>query len=129
MNTNFFLSATAAGILALSMASGAFAGDSNMTGANGKHTITLVAGNQPHTVELRFDGAQRVSFYQSGTLQITRADGTTWKYRPNITQDVNGKRKYLMPAFSILGRDRVAVRLSKVDPSAPVLVEGKNPNS
>lgn len=128
MTKRFFTTVAAAGILALSMGANAIAGD-GLSDVNDKHTVTLVAGTTPESIELKFADAQRVIFYQAGTLQITRQDGTTWKYRPNVTQNVNGKRKNLIAGFRILGRDRVAVSVYKADPTAPVLVEGRNPNS
>jgi hypothetical protein len=128
MSNKLFLSAAAAGILALSTGGNALAGD-NRYPAEKLHTVTMFSGNDPAKVELKISDAQRVMFHQSGTLKVTRDDGSTWTYRPTLTQRVNGKTKYLIPSFRILGKDRVAVSLYNADPSAPIILEGQNPNS
>jgi hypothetical protein len=49
-------------------------------------------------------------------------DGHAWRYRPDVYQVVNGKRKLLSVGFSFLGHDRVALHLDKYDPSVPLIV-------
>jgi hypothetical protein len=132
MSKKSFFSAVAAGVIAFG--SGAFgvtamAADATGTAAHGNQHVVMQASTNPASLELHFSGAQRISFYDAGTLQITRSDGTSWKYRPNLSQDVNGKRKYLVPDVRIIGKDRVAVSVTKIDESAPVLLDGKSPNS
>lgn len=136
MNKNTFLSAVATGILALSMGGHAMAADVTggtqapmKTASPNQSMVVLEAGTDPSSLQLHFNGAQKVSFYDAGTLQITKADGSTWKYRPNITQNVNGKRKYLVPGFRIVGKDRVDVVVSNWDSSSPVMLDGHGPNS
>lgn len=126
MTKNTFLSAVATGILALSLGGNAMAAD--VTG-NTSATKKTSAITEPYSVQLHFAGAEKVTFYDAGTLRIHKADGTTWKYRPNVTQTVNGKRKFLNADFKIVGKDRVEVEATTVDAVAPVLVDGKGPNS
>ena len=125
MNTRLFTSALASGILALFMSPSAVAADVNGSVQKSKANVVPETSSNPASLELHFTGAQRVSFYDAGTFNITRADGTTWKYRPYISQDVNGKRKYLVPGFRIVGTDRVAISVPKIDESAPVMLNGK----
>lgn len=136
MNTKTFLSAVATGILALSMGGHAMAADVSSgtqaavkTATTNQNMVVLEAGTDPSSLQLHFNGAQKVTFYDAGTLQITKADGSTWKYRPSITQNVNGKRKYLVPGFRIVGKDRVAVVIANWDSSSPVILDGHGPNS
>jgi len=127
MSKKAFFSAVVAGIMVFGFNAAA---ESTGGGAgHGSQRIVMEANTNHGTLELHFADAQRVSFYDASTLQITRADGTTWKYRPSLSQDVNGKRKYLVPEFRILGRDRVGLSVTKADTSAPVLLDGKSPNS
>ena len=126
MTRNTFLSAVATGILALSMGGNAMAADVT-GGASATRKATDVT--EPYSLQLHFAGAERVTFYQVGTLMIHKADGTTWKYRPTVTQTVNGKRKFLNADLRIVGKDRVEVKASPLDATAPVLVDGKGPNS
>jgi hypothetical protein len=127
MFNKLFLTAAAAGILALSTGANALAGDYGLASEK-MHTVTMF-GNTPGQVELRISDAQRVSPYQAGTLKVTRPDGTSWTYRPRLVQRVNGKTKYLIAGFRILGKDRVGVSVYNADPSAPIVLEGQNPNS
>ncbi len=137
MNKNTILTAVATGILALSMGSNAVAADVagttkaavQSTERSTKNNIVLEAGSDPSTLKLHFDGARRVAFYDAATLQITKEDGTTWKYRPNLSQTVNGKKKYLVPGFRIVGKDTVALSVSQYDASSPVMLDGAGPNS
>lgn len=115
------------GFLTLSMGFSTFAMD--RTDANGKHTVTLRTTEIPEQMELQFPDAQRVTFTSIGTLEILENNGSTWRYRPMLSQDVNGKRKYLVPSFRIVGKDRVALSVSKADKSAPVLIDGQGPTS
>ena len=126
MTRNTFLSAVATGILALSMGGNAMAAD--VTGG-ASATKKATAVTEPYSLQLHFAGAESVTFYQVGTLMIHKADGTTWKYRPTVTQTVNGKRKFLNADLRIVGKDRVEVKASTIDATAPVLVDGKGPNS
>ena len=126
MTRNTFLSAVATGILALSMGGNAMAAD--VTGG-ASATKKATAVTEPYSLQLHFAGAERVTFYQVGTLMIHKADGTTWKYRPTVTQTVNGKRKFLNADLGIVGKDRVEVKARTIDATAPVLVDGKGPNS
>ena len=127
MSKKSFFSAVAAGVMVFGVT--AMAADATGTTAHANQHVVMQASTNPANLELHFSGAQRISFYDAGTLQITREDGTSWKYRPNLSQDVNGKRKYLVPDVRIIGKDRVAVSVTKADQNAPVLLDGKSPIS
>ena len=126
MSKKFFISAVAAGIMAFGV--NAMAADANDAPGYGTQIVMRSTPN-PAQLELHFSDAQRIMFYDATTLQITRADGTSWKYRPHLSQDVNGKRTYLTPSFKIMGRDRVGLTVVKKDAEAPVLLNGRSPNS
>ena len=86
------------------------------------HAYVIEPGTDPSSVQLHFAGARRVSFSGSGALEIVDMDGHAWRYRPDVYQVVNGKRKLLSVGFSFLGHDRVALHLDKYDPSVPLIV-------
>jgi hypothetical protein len=87
-----------------------------------RHELVIQPGTDPSTVQLHFVGAQRVTFSGVGSLQIIKADGGIWKYKPQVYQMVNGKRRDVPVTFSTVGRDRVALRVHKFDSSEPLMV-------
>jgi hypothetical protein len=147
MNMKMIASATASAALALAMGANAMAADAGVVnteakkpgisfvdrgGRGGLKDLVVEAGTDPSTVELHFAGAQKITFGDVGTLVIVKADGSLWRYKPLVYQIVNGKRKFVSTGFHFVGRDRVSLRVDKLDPSAPLIVapvSGKNGNS
>jgi hypothetical protein len=126
MHKRFLFPVVLSAILAAATMSAAEAG-SSVAYSEKAHTApdrdyVIQPGTDPATVQLHFAGAQRVSFSGTGALEIVNQDGHAWRYRPEVYQVVNGKRKLLSVGFSFMGPDRVALRLSKYDPSAPLIV-------
>ncbi len=74
------------------------------------------------SVVLHFQGARKVSRGLAGMLEVTNADGGISRYRPVAYQTVNGKRKYLVPEFRIVDKDRATVRVNQADPSLPLVI-------
>jgi hypothetical protein len=104
MNKRVLIPAVAALIAALGMSGSALAAES---------------GN---SVELHFAGAERISQNGTGGLDIVKADGSVFHYRPQVYQVVNGKRRDLMPGYHVVDKDRVELLMRNVDPSAAVVV-------
>ncbi len=148
MNKRVFVSAAVSAALALAVGGSAMAADIHATGAghakhagfdyvdrNGSGTVkdlVVEAGADPGAVVLHFAGAQKVEFGDVGTLKITRADGSIWRYKPSVYQMVDGKRKYMTVGFHMLDKDRVSLKLVRFDASAPLVVgpvDGRNGNS
>jgi hypothetical protein len=125
MNKRFFPVVLSA-LLAVATVSSAFAGSGVVLrdkphGAPNRDLV-IEPGTDPSSVQLHFANAQRVTFLGTGSLEIVNIDGHAWRYRPEVYQIVNGKRKLVPVGFSFTGRDRVSLRLSKYDPSAPLIV-------
>jgi hypothetical protein len=151
MNVKSFASVAASAGLALMMVGSALAADATTTVGtsptvyqggfayvnhgyknSGAKDLVVEAGADPSSVELHFEGAQKVEFADVGTLRITRSDGTFWIYKPSAYQVVNGKQRFVPLAFHAIGKDRVALRLGKFDASAPLVVgpvSARNGNS
>lgn len=98
----------------------------------GVKEVVLEAGTDPSTLELRFPGAQKVTFENVGTLLVINHDGSLWRYKPEVYQVVNGKRKPVLFGFHFVGNDRVSLKVQKLNPSAPLVVgpvKGESGNS
>ncbi len=119
MNRKFFVPALAAGILALAMSGSAMAAG---VGSGHAHELVMEAGTDPNLIQVHFAGAQKVSLVAGGQLEIVNADGGIWRYRPTVYQVVNGKRHQIVAGFHVVDRDRVALRVSKFDASAPLVI-------
>jgi hypothetical protein len=147
MTMKLFASAAASAALTLVMGATAFAADAgtanpefkspgvsfvDRAGRSGMKDLVVEPGTDPASVELHFAGAQRITFGEVGTLVIVKADGSLWRYKPSVYQMIDGKRKYVNVSFHYIGRDRVSLKVGKVDSSAPLVVtpvSGKNGNS
>jgi hypothetical protein len=126
MNRRFLFPVVLSAVLAIATVSSAAAGSGVAYREKAHSTpdrdFVIQPGTDPSSVQLHFAGAQRVTFSGTGALEIVNLDGHAWRYRPEVYQVVNGKRKVVAVGFSFLGRNRVALRLSKYDPSAPLIV-------
>jgi hypothetical protein len=137
MNTKFFTTAAASAALVLAMGVNAAAADSGTTnpasktpgisfvdhgGKGGLKDLVVEAGTDPGTVELHFAGAEKITQGDVGMLVITRANGSTWRYKPSVYQVVDGKRKVLITGFHFVGKDRVSLKVHKYNSSAPLVV-------
>lgn len=148
MNTRFFVAAAASAALVMAMSVNAMAADAGTTNTgyakhsgfayvdrNSKGTVkdlVVEAGADPGAVVLHFAGAQKVEFGDVGTLKITRADGSIWRYKPAVYQVVDGKRKFVTVGFHLLDKDRVSLKVTKFNASEPLVlgpVDGRNGNS
>lgn len=74
------------------------------------------------SVELHFAGAERITPNGTGGLDIVKADGSLWHYRPKVYQMVNGKRHDVMPAYHIVDKDKVDLEVRNADPQSQILV-------
>jgi hypothetical protein len=126
MSKRFLFSAVLSAILAVATVSSAFAG-SGVVLRDKPHNspnrdLVIEPGTDPSSVQLHFAGAQRITYSSTGVLEIVNPDGHAWRYRPEVYQIVNGKRRLVPVAFNFVGRDRVSLRLSKYDLSEPLIV-------
>lgn len=138
MNRKLFVSAAASAALVIVMGANAIAADNstatagNKTAAgvtfvehgrkDGLKNVVIEAGADPSVLELHFDGAQRVSFESVGTLLIVKADGTIWRYKPTVYQVIDGKQKNRLTTFRIMAKDRVSMKVDRLDSSVPLVV-------
>jgi hypothetical protein len=126
MNRRFLVPVVFSALLAVTTVSSVFAGSgvAFRDTAHGAPNRDLVIqpGTDPSSVQLHFAGAQRVTYSRTGVLEIVNTDGHAWHYRPEVYQIVNGKRKLVSVAFGFVGRDRVTLRLTRYDPSEPLIV-------
>ncbi len=126
MNKRFLFPVVLSALLAVAAVNSAVAG-SRVADRDKAHGATnrdyvIQPGTDPSSVQLHFAGAQRIFVSGTGELEIVNTDGHAWRYRPEVYQIVNGKRKGVTVGFSFLGRDRVALKVSRYDPSEPLIV-------
>ena len=128
MKKRILITVTASAILALTMVGSAVAGPGfayeprDNKSHDNLRSLIIEPGSDPSSVQLHFAGADRVTLSLSGSLEVVNSDGHIWHYRPDVYQIVNGKQKTVSVTFGVLGKDRVALHVSKFDPSAPLIV-------
>jgi hypothetical protein len=137
MMTRLFATAAAAAAMTMMLVTTAMAADIGIATAAAKapgitvvdrggsstvKDVVLEAGTDPSVLELRFAHAQQVTFEGVGTLRIVDGDGHVWRYKPSVYQMLDGKRKDKVVGFHFIGKDRVSLKVDKLDPSAPLVV-------
>lgn len=90
--------------------------------SRGLKEVVIEAGTDPSALELKFPGAQKVTFESVGTLLVTNHDGSIWRYKPDVYQMVDGKRKQVLFGFHFVGNDRVSLKVNKLNRTAPLVV-------
>jgi hypothetical protein len=123
MNKRVWITAVGTIVASLGMGGSVLAAEASTPAP--AYTSAMTATNNG-SVELHFAGAERVSQNGKGGLDVFKADGSVWHYRPNVYQVVNGKRRSVLPNYHIVDRDRVELQMKNADPSAAVVV---NPRS
>jgi hypothetical protein len=121
MNKRFCINASVCALMAVAAAGSAMAGSGSYTTRGAAHEVTIDNGVNKD-VELHFKGADRIRVTLNGTLEIVNRDGHVWYYRPDVYQTIGGKQKSVETRVGYIDKDRVTLRLGKVDPTAPVVV-------
>jgi hypothetical protein len=86
------------------------------------HDMVVEPGTDPSELQMHFAGAERVTPNASGNLDIIKKDGTVWHYKPQIYQVVNGKRRPVVVSYHVMDKDRVSLKVQKLDPAGSLVV-------
>lgn len=108
MKKSFFCLLTAAGVLALCTTGYAA-------------SMAVVAAAPPgETLVLHFQGSERIQIDGAGRLEVLAADGGVRRYRPDVFQTIDGKRKTVTFSVHVIDRDHVELKAIHPNPSAPL---------
>jgi hypothetical protein len=117
MKNSFFCSLAAAGVLAL-CTTGYAAKAASLPRHNGARVVAAAPPGE--NLLLHFQGAERIFIDGSGRLEVTDTEGTIRRYRPALSQVIDGKRKTVTYTVHVIDRDHVELKAVHPDPSAPV---------
>lgn len=69
-----------------------------------EYDFELAAGADPARIQMRYDGADKLSVDAEGALRIATSVGTVAEQRPFAYQEINGKRQEVPCAFQLKGQ-------------------------
>jgi hypothetical protein len=130
MNKRVFIPAIAAAITILGLGGSVLAAGlgtpgfvlTTRAGHPSIHDMVIEPGADPSELQMHFAGAERVTPNATGNLDIVKADGTVWHYKPQIYQVVNGKQRPVAIGYHILDKDRVSLKVQKLEPGASLVI-------
>jgi|SRR5579884_1177914 len=116
-NSSFSRSLMTAGVLAL-CATGYAASAANLPRHNAAPVIATAAPGEK--IVLHFQGAERIFADGSGRLEVVDADGAIRRYRPDLFQIIDGKRKAVVFTCHVIDAAHVELKAIHPDPSVPL---------
>jgi hypothetical protein len=94
-------------------------------GTAGRLEYDIIArpGARLGSVELRFIGARELWLDRQGNLHIVGSMGSLVQDRPLIYQRINGRQHRIPGRYVLVGRHRIAFRLSAYDRGVPLVID------
>ena len=90
-----------------------------------EYDFVVAPGADPHKINLRFQGAQRLEVDDHGDLVLHASDGSFRLLMPVVYQEVNGLRKEIPGQFELQGESQVGFLVASYDPSSPLTIDPK----
>ncbi len=86
---------------------------------NLEYDLLVAPGADPHRIRLRWDGARTLRLSPEGDLLLDTPAGVLRQHRPRVEQ--NGRP--VAAAYTLLGRNQVALRLGPYDHARPLVID------
>ncbi|MEP6702437.1 MAG: SBBP repeat-containing protein, partial [Betaproteobacteria bacterium] len=85
--------------------------------------LVVAPGADPRRIRMRFDGIDSATFDRSGDLQLRSGDERVRQQRPNIYQEIDGRRVQVIGRYVSLGRHRFGLRLGRFDRTRSLVID------
>src|SRR5438876_2370939 len=92
-------------------------------GRNLEYDFELQAGANPKSIEMEFEGVDKMELDASGQVNMKAGQGAFRLQKPAIFQMQAGQRKNIQGDFEIRGTRKLGLRLKNYDPSKPLVVD------
>jgi hypothetical protein len=88
-----------------------------------EYDFTLAPGANPNAIQIRFDGANKISVNAQGELVLTLSDGEIRQPKPVIYQMAGGESKTILGGYKILDAHTVSFFVGKYDSALPLVID------
>jgi hypothetical protein len=90
-----------------------------------EYDFEIAPGADPHSIQMAFEGAQKLDLDKSGDLLLRTDDGGVVRWhRPLVYQEVGGARREVFARYVLdAGRRSVGFRLGAYDRSRPLVID------
>jgi len=88
-----------------------------------EYDLTVAPDADPGVIEIRFDGADKISIGSAGELVLNLGDSEIRQPKPVIYQTANGSRKEISGGYKILDAHTVAFAVGDYNHSLPLVID------
>jgi len=88
-----------------------------------EYDFVLAPGADPRAIDLRFQGAGKLSVNHDGALVIAIGDSEVIEPAPVVYQDIGGQRQIVAGRFVLRGKDRVGFIVAEYDSSRQLVID------
>ena len=85
--------------------------------------VVLAPGTKPASIEVAFDGADKISTDSGGDLLIEAGSAVIRQHRPHVYQLVDGSKRIVTAEYRVLASDRVQFALGQFDRSRQLVID------
>ncbi len=88
-----------------------------------EYDLVVAPGADPKAIRLRFEGADKISLDDQGSLIAHIAGGEVIQRAPVIYQEVGGARQEISGGYALQGEGRVGFQVAAYDASRPLVID------
>jgi hypothetical protein len=88
-----------------------------------EYDFVVAPGADPSVIDLRFQGAKKLSVNDDGALTIGINDGDVIGHAPAIYQEINGQRRTVVGRYVLRGKDRVGFSVPAYDRGRVLVID------
>jgi len=88
-----------------------------------EYDFLFAPGADPRAIELRFQGAKKLSVNDDGALVLDVGGGEVIEHAPTVYQEIAGERRTLAGRYVLRGKGRVGFKVTKYDRDYPLVID------
>ncbi len=88
-----------------------------------EYDFVVAPGADPKAIELRFQGAKKLTVNRDGALVIGLGDDEVIEHAPVVYQEIGGERRTLPGRYVLRGKGRVGFSVAEHDRSRPLVID------
>jgi len=88
-----------------------------------EYDFILAPGADPTGIELKLDGAGKISLSENGGLQIAFPVGTILQHKPHVYQEIEGKKAHIYAEYALRDDSSVGFQVGDYDSSFPLVID------
>src|SRR3989442_7217121 len=88
-----------------------------------EYDFAVAPGARPETIRIAFGGVKEIHIDGQGDLILETAAGTLRQHRPEIYQEVEGRRRPVEGGYELRGAGAIGFRVGRYDPGRPLVID------